>query len=142
MIVDDDAAPVGTGDKGLALQIFDVTSPTVPRLMHKHVFDSATYGYSEAENNHKAFTYYAAKKLLSFPFYGWSSTGCSSSAELFQIDLDSGITRLGSIDHTQLFGTNSRGYCGGYYSPEVRRSVFMEDVLYSISYGGIIASDT
>jgi hypothetical protein len=100
------------------------------------------YGQSEAEQNHKAFTYFESKKLLSFPYYGWSSTGFRSSAELFKIDIDSGITKLGSVDHTALFGTYSRGYCGGWFSPEVRRTLFMEDVLYSVSYAGVIATDT
>lgn len=132
----------GGRQQGLAIQIFDVTNPVAPSLMHKYVFDATTYGYSEAEQNHKAFTYYADKKLLSFPFYGYSATGFRSSAELFSIDLASGITKVGSVDHTALFGQRSRGYCGGYYSPQVRRSVFMEDVLYSISYAGVIATDT
>src|SRR5262249_45754466 len=80
----------------LALQIFDVTKPTQPRLMHKYVYDSSSYGYSEAEQNHKAFTYFASHKLLSFPFYGWSANGFRSSAEVFKIDLATGITPLGS----------------------------------------------
>jgi hypothetical protein len=129
--------------RGLAIQIFDVTKPAEPRQMHKLVYDTQSYGYSEAESNHKAFTYFADKKLLSFPYYGYSQTGgFRTSAELFSIDLDKGITRLGSVDHTQLFGQNARGYCNGYFSPYVRRSVFMDDVLYSISYAGVIASDT
>jgi uncharacterized secreted protein with C-terminal beta-propeller domain len=132
--------------RGIAIQIFDVTNAKEPKQMHKYVFESSTYGYSEAEQNHKAFTYFESKKLLSFPFYGWSQTTGSSSfrtsAELFSIDLASGITKLGSVDHSQLFGTNYRGYCNGYYSPHVRRSVFMDDVLYSVSYAGVIASDT
>jgi hypothetical protein len=133
----------GNVRQNIALQIFDVTQATQPRLMHKFVFDPSTYGQSEAENNHKAFTYFASRQLLSFPYYGYAANGgFRSSAELFRIDLATGITKLGSVDHTALFGTNSRGYCGGWFSPAVRRSVFLEDVLYSISYGGVIASDT
>jgi hypothetical protein len=125
----------------LALQIFDVTNPMQPTVMHKYVYDSSSYGYSEAEQNHKAFTYFASHKLLSFPFYGWSQSGFRSSAEVFKIDLDTGITPLGSVDHTKLFGTYSQGWCSGYFSPEVRRTLFIEDTLYSISYAGVIASD-
>jgi uncharacterized secreted protein with C-terminal beta-propeller domain len=128
--------------RGLDLQIFDVTQPTQPRLVHKFVFDPSVYGTSEAEQNHKAFTYFPERKLLSFPFYGYSPTGFRSSAEVFKIDIESGITKLGSVDHSALFGTYTRGYCGGWFSPEVRRTLFMEDVLYSISYAGVIATDT
>jgi hypothetical protein len=131
--------------RGLALQIFDVTKATEPRLMHKYAFDPSSYGYSEAEQSHKAFTYFEAKKLLSFPYYGYGTGGAGgfrTSAELFSIDLEKGINKVGAVDHTQLFGANARGYCNGYYSPYVRRSVFMDDVMYSISYAGVIASDT
>jgi hypothetical protein len=33
------------------------------------------------------------------------------------------------------------GYCGGYFDGAVRRGVFFENVVYSISYGGIQAND-
>ena len=33
------------------------------------------------------------------------------------------------------------GYCGGYFDGSVRRGVFFENVVYSISYGGILAND-
>lgn len=134
--------------RGLALQIFDVTNPVAPALKHKYVFPtSAAWGYSEAEHEHKAFTYFPEKKLLAFPYYSYdyrSGTGAmSSSAELFRIDLAAGITHVGSVDHTAFFGQqNPRGWCGGYFDPQVRRAVFMDDVLYSLSYGGIVATDT
>ncbi len=35
----------------------------------------------------------------------------------------------------------SYGYCGGYFDGSVRRGVFFESVVYSISYGGISAND-
>ena len=34
------------------------------------------------------------------------------------------------------------GYCGGYYGPDVRRGVFLEDFVYSISYGGVVVKDS
>ena len=33
------------------------------------------------------------------------------------------------------------GYCGGYFDGSVRRGVFFDNVVYSISYGGILAND-
>jgi hypothetical protein len=35
-----------------------------------------------------------------------------------------------------------QGYCGGYFDPWVRRGVFLDNVLVSISYAGVISSDT
>jgi len=130
-------------DDGLALQIFDVTNPVNPLQKHKYVFSSTdVYGTSEAQSNHKAFTYFAAKKLLAFPFVGYNYASypyeMRTSLEVFDIDIDKGIKLRGSIDHTDLMGTAGYdGYCGGYYGLGVRRGMFLEDFVYSISYGGV-----
>jgi len=127
-------------DGGLALQIFDVTDPVHPVQKHKYQFSSSSYGYSEAESNHKAFTYYASRGLLAFPYVGHTNWNYSSrsSLELFDIDTDKGISPRGSIDHTDLLSkAKSSGYCNGYYGVEVRRGVFIDDYVYSVSYGGI-----
>jgi hypothetical protein len=130
-------------DEGLAIQIFDVSNPAAPTQAHKFVYTN-DYGYSEAEGNHKAFTYFADKKLLAFPFMGYGSSSMKSTLELFRIDTEAGITRVGGVDHTAFFGGSSsvnRGYCGGYFEPSVRRGLFLDNVVYSISYGGVIAND-
>jgi hypothetical protein len=132
---------------GLDLQIFDVTDATSPKLTSKFVFGG--YGTSEAQTDHKAFTYFADRQLLAFPYYGnatittggVTSSTMKSTLEIFHVDVNAGLTQLGSIDHTPLFGTNTNGYCGGYFNPEVRRGVFLENIAYSISYAGIIAKD-
>ncbi len=129
---------------GLALQIFDVSQGTAPQLVHKYVFSADVYGQSEAEYNHKAFTYYPEKQLLSFPYYAYDQRneyGMKSTAELFSIDIANGIKKIGAVDHSDLFGKNYYGYCGGSFSPYVRRSVFMDNVLYSVSYAGVKAND-
>jgi hypothetical protein len=64
-----------------------------------------------------------------------------SSLELFRVDATAGFAKLGSIDHTDLVSANPTGYCGGYYGPEVRRGVFLENFVFSVSYGGVIAKD-
>jgi Beta propeller domain len=64
-----------------------------------------------------------------------------SSLELFKVDVAAGFSKLGSIDHTSLVSTNPTGYYCGYYSPQVRRGVFLENFVYSISYGGIIVKN-
>jgi uncharacterized secreted protein with C-terminal beta-propeller domain len=125
---------------GLALQIFDVQDPTAPALAHKYTFSGQDYGYSEAQYNHKAFTYYGALGLLAFPFTGWDENGMKSSLELFKIGVDTGIQKVGSIDHSAFFAQNEQGYCGGYYGVDVRRGLFIDEYVFSISYGGVIAS--
>jgi hypothetical protein len=137
------ASPTGQ-TQGLQLQIFDVADGTNPILAHKFTYSNAQYGTSEAESNHKAFTYFAAQGTLAFPYYAYDPStggGMHSSLELFKVDAGAGFTKLGSIDHTSLVSANPYGYCGGYYGPEVRRGVFLDNFVYSISYGGIIAKD-
>lgn len=124
-------------DQGVAVQLFDVTNPTAPALVDKFVFSVA--GYTEAAQEHKAFTYYPSRNVLAFPFLGYGASGTRSSLELFHVD-PSGIRHLGGIDHGAFFATDPLGYCGGYYGAQVRRGVFMEDFVYAISYGGVTAS--
>ncbi|MEO6602378.1 MAG: beta-propeller domain-containing protein [Polyangiaceae bacterium] len=135
---------------GLSIQVFDVTNPLEPKLAHKYVYDGGDYATSEATENHKAFTYFDDRKLLAFPyvrqgsFSANSNAGPSSTLEVFHVDAETGIQKLGSVDHTPLLSTlqnGNYGYCGGYFDGSVRRGVFFEDVVYSISYGGIVASD-
>jgi len=135
---------------GLSIQVFDVTNPLQPALLHKYVYDGGDYATSEATQNHKAFTYFDDRKLLAFPYvrqYGYGATsnsGPSSTLEVFHVDVASGIQKIGSVDHSSLLGTmpnGNYGYCGGYFDGSVRRGVFVENVVYSISYGGILAND-
>ena len=135
---------------GLAIQIFDVTDPLSPKLQQKYVYDGGDYATSEATQDHKAFTYFDDRKLLAFPYvrqsgYGATATsGPSSTLEVFHVDAVDGIQKLGSVDHSSMLGTlpsGRYGYCGGYFDGAVRRGVFFENVVYSISYGGILAND-
>jgi len=135
----------GTNAQALALKIFDVTKGANPLLVQQYTYDGSEYGQSTAEYDHKAFTYFADRQLLAFPYYGYSSNlpgGMRSSLELFHVDLAAGITKLGSIDNTSLGASNPTGYWCSYYGPQVRRGVFLENFVYSISYGGIVVEDT
>lgn len=126
---------------GLQLQIFDVTNGANPIVAHKFTYDGSEYGSSDAEYDHKAFTYFADKNLLAFPYHSYGSSNMRSSLELFRVDLGTGFSKVGSIDHTSLVSKAPSGWCGGYYGPSVRRGVFMEDFVYSISYGGVVVRD-
>ncbi len=137
-----DATPEGRV-QGLQLQVFDVTDGRNPMVKHKFTFSNSEYGSSEAQYDHKAFTYFAEKGLLAFPYYSYGGNGGNmrSSLELFKVDLAAGITKLGSLDHSSFMTSNPTGYCGGYFAPSVRRGVFLENFVYSISYAGILAKD-
>ncbi len=128
--------------RGLQLQIFDVTNGASPVLQHKFTYDGSEYGQSEAEYDHKAFTYFEDKQLLAFPYYAYNTNGMRSSLELFRVDLGTGFAKVGSIDHSALMQKNPQGWCGGYYQPSVRRGVFLEDFVYSVSYAGVVVRDS
>lgn len=129
----------------LQLQIFDVSNPAAPNRTFATAYTGDAYASSDAEYDHKAFTYFADKGLLAIPFYsyGYNVNGQSmhSSLEVFKVDVNSGITHLGSVDGTSLVSKYQNGYCGGYYGPDVRRGVFLDTTVYAITYGGIAAQD-
>ncbi|WP_437506236.1 beta-propeller domain-containing protein [Sorangium sp. So ce1099] len=124
---------------GLALQIFDVTDASAPALLHKETLDG-DYGYSEAEYNHKAFTYYGERGVLAFPLVSFDKeTGAvASTLELFDVDIADGFSRRGAVDHSGFF-TPEPG-CFYYGGADVRRGVFVEDFVYSISHGGVLVN--
>jgi len=130
--------------QGLQLQIFDVTNGAAPVVQTKFTYTGSEYGSSEAEYDHKAFTYFAEKKLLAFPYFSYDSTngGARSTLELFRVDLATGFSKVGSVDSSSLAAKNPTGYCGGYYGPSVRRGIFLENFVYSISYGGVTVRDS
>jgi len=149
--------------RGLLLQIFDVTDPTNPVLAHRFAYTQD--GWSEANGNHKAFTFFQPREgspyegLLAFPFVNYAySTDFRSSLEVFDVSIAGGFTKLGSIDHTalvrQCFIDQNGGvapiegdyfdpyYCG---NPEVRRGMFVtgnehDEYVYSISGGGMLVN--
>ncbi|WP_437589720.1 beta-propeller domain-containing protein [Sorangium sp. So ce1000] len=125
---------------GLALQIFDVTDASAPALLHKEALEGAQYMHSEAEYNHKAFTYFGDRGLLAFPLVSFDAeTGAmSSTLELFNVDIDDGFRRLGAVDHSGFFsGAPSGCYYGG---AAVQRGLFIEDYVYSYSQGGVLVN--
>jgi len=120
-----------------ALQLFDVRDAAAPKLVHKLVLDE---GWTEAQYNHKAFTFF--KGMLALPFTSWANDGYESRLDLFDVDVATGITQRGSVDHTSLFDGMSLDDCYYYgWGIDVRRGVFIEDYVYSISNGGVIVSN-
>jgi hypothetical protein len=154
--------------QGLMLQVFDVSNPAAPKRTHTWRF--ADGGYSEANVNHKAFTFHTpagtpeGTGLLAFPYVSYSGTS-GSSLELFNVSATDGFDKLGSISHTAMLQNLCVAQNGGaippnmggidpgftqpaYFScvpPEVRRGLFIfgneGDFVYSISHGGVLVHD-
>jgi hypothetical protein len=137
-------AGTATGQvQGLQLQIFDVSDGAHPVQTQTFAYSGSEYGQSDAEYDHKAFTYFADQGMLAFPYFGYDMSGGAvhSSLELFKVDAAAGFTKIGSIDNTDLVAQNPTGYCGGYFGPQVRRGVFLDNFIYSVSYGGVVVKN-
>jgi uncharacterized secreted protein with C-terminal beta-propeller domain len=123
---------------GVILQLFDVKTPTDPKLLHKEKIGTRGSS-SEALTNHLAFNYLPSRGLLAIPMTICSGGGDGSfgtTLELsgllvYDVDLEKGFTRLGAIDH----GTAGAS-CSTWWShaaSHVKRSVFLDDLVYSIA---------
>jgi len=145
-------------DGGLSFQIFDVADPTDPLLVQKTVLGDSWNVWSEALYDHHAFNYFAARGLLGLPVSGYEYDESSeddwgwygryvSKLQLFKIDIDTGITPVGAISHDTLFeqyeGDDDCMYYNSYgWEAQIRRSVFMDDFVYTLSNLGVRAHDT
>jgi uncharacterized secreted protein with C-terminal beta-propeller domain len=127
---------------GVQLQIFDVSRLDAPGLRHQYRLGSRSSS-SEAEYEHKAFTYFASRALLALPYSDWSrarSYDFVSALELLRVTTATGIAPVGSIDHSDLVrGGNDTRYG---FNPQIRRSILADDYVYSISQGGLKVHDT
>jgi uncharacterized secreted protein with C-terminal beta-propeller domain len=122
---------------GVILQLFDVKNATEPRLVHKEKIGSRG-STSEAATSHLAFNYFADQGLLAVPMTicdgggdGRQGTLAFSGLIVFDVDLEKGFTRLGGVDH----GTKGVN-CGTWWSnasTTVKRSVFLDDLVYSVA---------
>jgi hypothetical protein len=123
---------------GVILQMFDVSKPTDPQLIHKEKIGTRGSS-SEAATNHLAFNYFADRNLLAIPM-----TVCEGGSDgvygnalafsgllVYNVDLDKGFTKLGGVDH----GTKGAN-CGTWWSnanSQVQRSIFLDDLVYSVA---------
>jgi uncharacterized secreted protein with C-terminal beta-propeller domain len=132
--------------KGLQISLFDVTDLASPKLADRFSFDLPPWSRTEATNDHHAVGYYPEYNVVAIPVTngnGWVSIDRDGdgAAEIqtyrpqtdlwvFQLDMPSdpgaepkaaGIKLLGRIQH----------------DTDVRRSVRIEDLLYSVSYNSV-----
>jgi uncharacterized secreted protein with C-terminal beta-propeller domain len=122
---------------GVILQLFDVSSPTDPRLLHKEKLGTRGSS-SEAATNHLAFNYFAEKGLLALPITVCEGGGNGRKGELsfsglyvYDVSLTRGFSRLGAIDHGKS-GVNCNSWWSNATSA-VKRSLFLDDLVYSLA---------
>lgn len=135
---------------GMKLEIFDVTDPAAPRSVKTAILGDSWNTWSDAQWDHKAFTYFGARGLLGIPVSGWETDNASywhykSELFVFKVSLDD-IEQLGAVSHLGLLedlGVNTS--CRSWYGWDnayIRRGVFIEDYVYSVSNVGVVVHDT
>lgn len=136
---------------GVILQIFDVSDPKDPKLSHKETIGTRGTS-SEALTNHLAFNYFAPKDLLALPMticeggdgngnYGSEMT--FNGLMVYDATVASGFSLKGKVAHPNGSRTDARngyGYsdagCSNWWSnasSEVKRSIIMDDWVFSVS---------
>lgn len=116
---------------GLAVSVFDVRDLANPTLDRRYLIEGeeGTWSWSEALNDHHAFTYH--RDVLSIPAYLHDGESAFSGLIVLSVDPGSEIFELGRVDHSSL----PPGPWGSW--AWLRRSVYIEDALYSVSNLGV-----
>jgi hypothetical protein len=137
---------------GVRLQIFDVADMNNPQLLHAEVIGTRGSS-SEALANHLAFNYYAPKNILALPMticeggnlgsYGTDMT--FSGLIVYDVTVDGGFHQRGEVAHpTEPTGNGyNSSLCSNWWanaSSEVKRSIVMDDFIYSVSDRRVKAS--
>lgn len=123
---------------GLLLQLFDVTKPTEPKLLHREKIGSRGSS-SSAATDHLAFNYLPERGLLALPVTHCDRGGdgvagtevAFSGLSVYRVTVEKGFERLGGISHE-----DNTGGCGLWWSrstSKVKRSVFLDDLVYSMA---------
>ena len=140
--------------KGMKLAIFDVTDVNSP----KQEFVTTIGGRgtdSELLNNHKALLFDKDKNLLAFPVTVMKEGGGGrlypyedfefQGVYVYNINLKEGFTLKGKISHQEFVDTKEKTsnkenqiIFGDY---RVQRSLYINDILYTLSNGGIKANN-
>jgi len=139
----------GVTAQGLKLALFDVSDVNNPRQLDKVEIGMAGTD-SEALRDHRAFLFDPARHLLVIPVsevvqvpvyrggYESYTTDHWEGAYAFIVTPENGFMLSGKVYQGDN-GDENAGY--GWYRDAVRRSIFIEDALYTVSSSRIVISD-
>jgi uncharacterized secreted protein with C-terminal beta-propeller domain len=126
---------IGEQDNNVKLSLFDVTNVTAPTETAKYIVTKG-YSNSPALYDHKAFLFDKSKQLLAIPVSASTydvengKYGYWQGAYIFNASLEQGFTLEGEITHQS--GDNQYDYM-----LQVNRILYIENVLYTISYSKV-----
>ena len=136
--VHDPNAVYYTAVKGVKLSLFDVSDVSNPKEVAKVAIGERGTD-SEALYKHKAFLFSKEKGLLVIPATVYDEWNYKyNGAYVFSLDLENGFKLKGTITHEDE-SQQKQGYAD--WLATVRRSLYMENTLYTISQRKIRAND-
>ncbi|MBN2531149.1 MAG: beta-propeller domain-containing protein [Deltaproteobacteria bacterium] len=131
--------------QGIQLQILDIEDVTKPALLHKEVIGTRGSA-SDATSNHLAFNYFKTLDQLAIPMVvceesaGGSDFGDVmkfSGLMVYKVTVADGFSYMGGIPHAEPeVDGQQTGMCNSWWTrgqSQVKRSVFMDDYVYSIA---------
>jgi inhibitor of cysteine peptidase len=140
--------------QGMKLALFDVSDVHNPKEMYKEIIgDRGTD--SELLNNHKALLFEREKELLAFPVTvreipeEQKQKGANASAYgqftyqgayIYQLNLQEGFKLRGRITHLTEEDLLKAGYSSYDRDKEVKRILYIDDTLYTLSDGMVKAN--
>jgi hypothetical protein len=136
----------GTADgrlTGVDVSLFDIADPAAPKQMDELVIAESGWSESEILWDPHAFTFFDGVAAIPVQAYTevWDTGGREvapvpfSGLVVVDVDRVGTLTELGRVDHADLVDASM-----GSSLPRMRRSVVIEDVLYSMSDAGVKAS--
>ncbi len=123
---------------GLGISLFDVSDPAHPTVVDQYT--PGNYSYSEAQYDHKAVLYIADSGLLAIPVQLYDYTvdargggGNWQGLYVLKVDPATGFTLKAKIAHPS--SVAGKDYYGApiTYQPNIRRSLFIGEFLYTVS---------
>ena len=131
-----------TGGPYLKIGLFDVSDPANPKEISKYIVDQEGSD-SLALRDHHAFLFSRSKNLLVLPvsyyqvqvqikngFWEENFGGVWQGAYVFGISIENGISLKGKVNHSEEKAINEQN---PYYEKDVKRSLYINDVLYTVS---------
>lgn len=129
------------------LSLFDIGDFKNPELLFRESIGDGSY--TEAQYNHKAFTWFSQQQMLALPVTRWQENlfddgfygyDVFNGLMVYQVNRQTGFEFYGEVDHSDLY--KNEADLLWYYPDNIRRSFFTLDsdqqsYLYSISSRGI-----
>ncbi len=125
---------------GVQISLFDVSDLADPQLQDREIVETGWSG-SEAIYDHHAFNYYEPMDLFAVPInssYGWGDVDFAG-LYVYDVTVADGIDYVGAVDASVFVEPAVDDYYAQYCA-QVRRSIIIEDTLYAVAAGGIIAA--